>query len=91
MEAESSLRDQAVARLKRKREFRNHLFVFFAVNVLLWLIWALSDDRGFPWPLFVTVFWGLGTAMQGWNVYRGQRGFSEQEIQEEVRRIQGGG
>jgi hypothetical protein len=92
MEADASLRDQALARLKRKREFRNHLVVFVAVNVLLWLIWAFSDDRGFPWPAFVTVFWGFGTAMQAWNVYgQGRRPISEQEIDEEMRRIQGGG
>jgi 2TM domain len=91
MEAESSVRDQAVARLKRKREFRSHVFVFVLVNVALWLIWAFSgDDRGFPWPAFVTVFWGLGVAMQAWGIY-GQRPISEQEIDEEVRRIQSGG
>jgi hypothetical protein len=91
MEADSSLRDQALARLKRKREFRNHVVVFVAVNVLLWLIWAFSDDRGFPWPAFVTVFWGIGTAMQGWSVYGRRRPISDQEIEQEMQRMRSGG
>lgn len=90
MEAESSLRDQALEQLKRKRAFRTQLVVFVLVNILLWLIWAFSgDDRGFPWPAFVTVFWGFGTAMQAWHIY-GQRPISEQEVDEEVRRMQAG-
>jgi hypothetical protein len=90
VEADSSLRDQALARLKRKREFRNHLVIFVAVNVVLWLIWAFSDDRGFPWPAFVTVLWGFGTGMQAWNVY-GQRPISDQEVEQEMQRMRGGG
>jgi len=94
MESDSSLRDQALAQLKRKREFRSHVVVYFAVNALLWLIWALSDDRGdtggVPWPVFVTVFWGFGVAMQAFSIY-GQRPISDQEIDQEVQRMKGGG
>jgi len=91
MEAtDSDLRDRAVAQLKRKREFRGHLAVYVAVNALLWVIWIVDDERGgvIPWPLWVTVFWGLGVAIQAWNIYGGPREISETDVQEEMRRLQ---
>jgi hypothetical protein len=39
-------------------DLRGHLFVYLAVNITLWVVWA-STGAGFPWPIFPTVFWGL--------------------------------
>jgi 2TM domain-containing protein len=63
-EAESPARKQAVAQLKKKRDFRAHLLAYVLVNAFLWLIWAavlITAGTSRPvWPLFVTVGWGIG-------------------------------
>jgi hypothetical protein len=92
MEAtQDNARDEAIAQLKRKREFRAAIAAYVVVNAALWLIWILSDERGdangIPWPLWVTAFWGLGMVISAWNIY-GQRPISESEVQEEMRKIQ---
>ena len=50
-------------RVEKKFEERSgllqHGIVYVAVNIMLWIIWLLTTG-GFPWPLFVTVFWGIG-------------------------------
>ena len=65
-------RQQAVKRIKRKRMFQQQLILFVLINVLLWVIWA-ATGAGFPWPIFVTVFWSIGIATQAWAIYRGAR------------------
>ena len=86
-----NVREEALAQVKRKREFKAAIAAYVVVNAALWLIWALSDERGdangIPWPLWVTAFWGLGMVISAWNIY-GQRPISESEIQEEMRKIQ---
>jgi hypothetical protein len=45
------LRDQAIARLKQKRDFGAHLLVYLLVNAFLIAIWAFTG-AGFFWPVF---------------------------------------
>ena len=89
---QNDLRHQALAQVKRKREFKTAIAAYLVVNAFLWIIWLLSDERGdangVPWPLWVTAFWGLGMVLSAWNVY-GQRPISESEVDEELRKIQG--
>ncbi len=82
-DATDDARAAAVKRIKRKRQFQQQLIVFVGINVFLWAIWAFTG-AGFPWPIFVTVFWGLGIATQGWMVYRGSKPITEAEIQREM-------
>ena len=80
----SDPRQAAIQRIKRKRQFQYQLLVFAVINVFLWILWAFTG-AGFPWPIFVTVFWGLGLATQAWRVYgAGGRPISEDEIQREM-------
>ncbi len=53
------LRGQALARIKKKREFAEHLVAYVLVNVLLIAIWAVTG-AGFFWPIFVLLGWGIG-------------------------------
>ncbi len=94
--AETSLREQALAQLKRKRAFKLSLAIFIGFNALFWLIWALGvadghdgrADHGLPWPIWVTGFWGVGIVVQGYNAYLGAGRISEAEINREIERIQ---
>jgi len=59
--------------LKRQRELRGHLVTFVLVNAFLIGIWlATSVAAGEPvffWPIFPILGWGLGLAVQAWQVY----------------------
>ena len=75
-------RQAAIKRLKAKKDLRNHVAVYVAVNLLLVAIWAFSG-AGFFWPVFTIVFWGFGVAMQAWSVL-GDRGITEADVQREM-------
>lgn len=83
---EQELREQAVSRLKKKRDFRGHVFIYVAVNAMLVVIWAVTDS-GFFWPIFPILGWGVGVAANAWDVY-GRKPISEDEIRRETERLQ---
>ena len=83
---DATAREQAVLRLKKKRDFRGHLLVYTLVNSCLVIVWIATGGHGFFWPMFPMVFWGIGVVMNAWDVYRGGD-FSEEQIQREVRRL----
>ena len=56
---EELIRRRVHKKLKARSELIQHLTVYLAVNAVLWSIW-LFGRGGFPWPLFVAVFWGIG-------------------------------
>lgn len=84
---EQELREQAVSRLKKKRDFRGHVFIYVAVNAVLVVIWAVTGS-GFFWPIFPILGWGIGVAANAWDVY-GRKPISEEEIQHETERLRG--
>ena len=79
-------RKQAIERLKKKRDFRTHVFMYVAVNAVLVVIWAVTGS-GFFWPIFPILGWGIGVAANAWDVY-GRKPFSEDEIRRETERLQ---
>jgi hypothetical protein len=86
---DQEIRDQAIERLKKKRDFRAHVFFFVAVNAFLVAIWAITSDAdGFFWPIFPILGWGIGLAANAWDVY-GRKPISEDEIRREADRLRG--
>lgn len=83
---EQELREQAVSRLKKRRDFRGHVFIYVAVNAMLVVIWAVTG-AGFFWPIFPILGWGVGVAANAWDVY-GRKPISEDEIRRETERLQ---
>lgn len=79
------LREQALKRLKKRRDFHAHLLVYVLVNGFFTAIWAVSG-HGFFWPVFIVAGWGIGLVMNGWDAYRGEE-FSEQSIRREMDRL----
>ena len=84
---EDELREQAIAQLKKKRDFRTHIFIYLLVNTMLVVIWAVTG-ADFFWPIFPIVGWGIGVAANAWDVY-GRKPISEDEIRRETERLQG--
>ena len=80
-----SLREQAIKQLKKKQDFRTHVFMYVAVNAFLVVIWAVTSD-GFFWPIFPILGWGIGLAANAWDVY-GTTPPTEEEIRREEERL----
>jgi hypothetical protein len=85
---EQSLREQAIQRLKKKRDFQTHVLVYIVVNAFLVVIWAVTSG-GYFWPIFPILGWGIGVAANAWDVY-GRKPISEDEIRREADRLRGG-
>lgn len=83
--ADDGARKQAIKRIKRKRQFQQQIIGFVLINALLWIIWALTGAE-FPWPIFVTVFWGIGMLGPAWTIYRGNAPITDAEIQREMQK-----
>jgi hypothetical protein len=84
---DDELRERAINRLKKRHDFYGHLLIFLLVNGFLVLIWAMTSDGGFFWPVFPIVGWGIGVVMNAWDAF-GHDGFDEAAIQREVGRLQ---
>ena len=84
-DSEQELREQAIQRLKKKRDFKTHVLIYLAVNTFLVAIWAVTS-AGFFWPIFPILGWGIGVLANAWDVY-GRKPISEEEIRREADRL----
>lgn len=85
---ESEIRRRVEAKYDERNALLIHLASYAGINVLVWVIW-LSSGGGFPWPLFVTVSWGIGMAGHLLDYYHKHGGGAqkrEERIDEEVMR-----
>lgn len=88
-EAGTDLREEAVRRLNKKREFNAHLVAYILVNLVVWGVWGViftASGVWFPWPAFVTLGWGIGLAFHAWDVY-GRKPITEEQILREEARL----
>ena len=84
--ATSTVRDRAVRRLKKRRDFFAHLLFYFLVNAFIVIIWALTSSDGFFWPIFPMVGWGIAVVMNAWDVWSADE-FTEDDIAREIQRM----
>jgi len=85
MATTDSEREQALGRLKKRRDFQSHVVAFTVVNVAIWVIWAVSG-AGYPWPAWLTGLWAIGLILNGWDVYL-RRPITEAEVEREAERV----
>jgi len=81
---DEGLREQAVVRLRKKREFGAHLVAFVMVNAVLVVVWALTEV-GFFWPIFPLMGWGIGLVFHAWDTF--SREPTEAQIHREIMRL----
>jgi hypothetical protein len=80
------LLERALWRLNKRHDFKTHAFVYVLVNTVVWGIWvalAATSNSWWPWPLFLTLFWGIGLVMNAWDVYF-RKPTSEVELRPEI-------
>ena len=75
-ETPTDLKDEKLWSIAKKRAtFKKSFIIYLLVNVFLWAIWYLSvynytlKGFGFPWPMYATLGWGLGIAIQYFDAY----------------------
>lgn len=78
------LRERAIVRLKKKRDFQAHLLAYLSVNAFLIAVWAITGS-GLFWPMFPMLGWGIGLFFHAWDTYTW--GLSEQRISREMDRL----
>ena len=84
---DQALRDLAFKRVKDRRDFQGHVVAYVVVILFLWGLWAMTSGLGsYPWPVWVTLGWGIGVVMNWWAVTR--RPISREEVQQELDRLQ---
>jgi hypothetical protein len=87
-------KDKQLWKLAQKRAaFRQHLYSYIVINLLLWAIWWFTVGRtsgldGYPWPIWVMLFWGVGIAMEYFKVYHGDKQTMAEEEYEKLKRKQ---
>jgi len=61
MPSDDELRRKAEKIAEKKKGLYIHILVYLFVNILLYAIWLTTAGLGtFPWPIFVTIGWGIG-------------------------------
>ena len=75
-------REQAIERLKEKRDFRTHVVAYVVVDAFLVLVWALTG-AGYFWPIWVIGGWSIGLVLHAWNAF-GSLPITEEEIRREM-------
>ena len=88
VDSEAEIRRRVEQRLKKRGEFYIHLTAYVAVNLALWVVWLLMGSV-FPWPLVLSLGWGVGLFIHGIDVYfaTGSRlAAREAAIQREIER-----
>ena len=55
----AAIRKRVEKRVKARQEWIGHLTAYIIVNIGLWGIWLITG-AGIPWPIFVTLGWGIG-------------------------------
>lgn len=83
MDQHEERRAAAIASITAKRSFRNHAFVYCAVNTLLVVIWAASG-AGYFWPVWPMLGWGIGVVAHAVSVYAVRSKISEERIDHEM-------
>ncbi len=78
-------REAALARLKKRRDFQNHLGAYVVVNAAVWVLWA-TTGAGYPWPAWLTGIWGIGLLLNAWEVYF-RRPITDADVEHEIERL----
>jgi hypothetical protein len=72
-------KDERLWRIAQKRAgFRKALYSYLVICAFFWAIWWFTSGRhtgvrGYPWPVWVMLGWGVGLGFQYFNAYNGDR------------------
>lgn len=82
----SEARELALKRIKARRDLGAHAVTYVVVNAFLIGVWFWTG-AGYFWPAWVLGGWGIGLALNAWDVLF-RRPITEADIDREMRRHQ---
>ena len=85
LEEPTTEREQAMLRLRKRRDLQGHLVAYLVINAALWAVWA-ATGAGYPWPAWVTGLWAIGLLLNAWDVYF-RAPITESDVQREIERL----
>ena len=73
---------QAALQIQRWRDFGSQVLAYGIGSLVFIVIWA-AEGRGFFWPMYPLLVWGLGLSVQHFNVViRGQ--ITDEEVRRKL-------
>ena len=86
---DEALREYARKRIKNQQEFKQFLFVWAFVSVLLTVIWFWASPESFFWPMFAIGGMGIGAYFQWMEAYGPglKKVITEADIDAELERL----
>ena len=87
---EDELYHRAVERANAKMKFYKHLSSYLIVNGFLWFIALFTSHGNFwaiSWPLWVTVFWGIGLVSDYIKTFGLSENTRQRLIEDELRKM----
>ena len=86
---DEALRESARKRIKNQQEFKQFLFVWAFVSVLLTVIWFWASPESFFWPMFAIGGMGIGAYFQWMEAYGPglKKVITEADIDAELERL----
>ena len=85
--SEEKIYEEARLRVKAKRDFWGHFGAWAAVNVILIIIWALTDLGGYPWFVWPLCIWGVFVLLHYLRVFVFERKSDKAAIEKEAEKI----
>lgn len=84
---EEKIYEEARKRVKAKRDAWGHLGAWATVNIILVIVWALTDLGGYPWFLWPLGIWGVFVLIHFLRVFVFEQKSDVGAIEREVEKI----
>ena len=89
---DEQIMELAKKRVKDKKDFYGHLTAWAMVNIILIIVWAMTDFGGYPWFIWCLGPWGVGVLFHFAGVFifgsKSDLGAIEKEV-EKIKKEQG--
>ena len=85
--SEEKIYEEAKLRVKAKKDFYGHFGAWAVINIILVIVWALTDPGGYPWFLWPLGIWGVFVLVHFLRVFVFERKSDVGAIEKEAERI----
>lgn len=85
IQCEEGEREQALRRVKKRRDLQAQAVSYLVINTALWAIWS-AVGTGYPWPAWFTGAWTIGLLLSAWDLYL-RRPITDADVQCEMERL----
>ncbi len=84
------LRKEARARIKKQKSAKQLTGVYLILWAVCIAIWFVTPGKGHFWPIWVILGTGITLGFSYWSAYGPSETITDDEVEAEMRRMQGG-